>query len=248
MFEKRHFIAGLLFLCSVMVSGQTLPTLQPEVTYTNPEGQTLQSTYPDDVQLPETQNAPLVAHFTSNPKDAEGWDVTYEWVIMVDTVTGSAGGHAYELARRFEEDLEYDFVLKGQYQVRLKATFTDGADKVQFPAEEGDSVVFSFSISGSKLKFPNTFTPNGDGQNDVLKAKEYQSIVEFHAAVFNRWGQRLYEWDDVSEGWDGTFGGSTVRNGAYYLVVNAKGADGTVYKIKKAINVITHKNPDYSEE
>jgi gliding motility-associated-like protein len=120
--------------------------------------------------------------------------------------------------------------------------------KWEYPSEDMDSIIFRLQISGSRLEFPNTFTPNGDGQNDVLRAKEYQSIVEFHAAVFNRWGQRLYQWDDVVEGWDGRVGGNYVRNGAYYLVVNAKGADGTKYRLKKTINVFTHKNQDYIEE
>ena len=238
----------LFLLLSHASWAQTMPSLCPEVTYTTPEGETLMGSYPDDMQLSEIQNAPLHGFFLANPTDADGWDVSYDWLVMVDTVTGSNGNNYFELLHRYDENLDYDFVHKGQYKVRLKATFTNGTETWQYPTEEMDSIVFTLSISGSKLIFPNTFTPNGDGQNDVLKAKEYQSIVEFHAAVFNRWGQRLYQWDDVAEGWDGRYGGSYVRNGAYYLVVNAKGADGTKYRIKKTINVFIHKNQDYIEE
>lgn len=238
----RYFGFLLLLLFPLAGMAQDMPVLNPEVTYTNPEGMTLTGSYPDDLVLTEVQNAPLEGQFSANPQSADGWDATYEWVIMVDTVTASNGSHFFEVARRFEEDLTYSFVMKGMYQVQLRATFTDGTDRVQFPSEDSDPIVFTLSISASKLKFPNTFTPNGDGQNDVLKAKEYQSIVEFHASVFNRWGQRLYSWDDVEEGWDGRHGGNYVRNGAYYLVVNAKGADGIRYRIKKTINVFTHRN------
>ena len=238
----------LFLLLSHASWAQTMPSLCPEVIYTTPEGETLMGSYPDDMQLSEIQNAPLHGFFLANPTDADGWDVSYDWLVMVDTVTGSNGNNYFELLHRYDENLDYDFVHKGQYKVRLKATFTNGTETWQYPTEEMDSIVFILSISGSKLIFPNTFTPNGDGQNDMLKAKEYQSIVEFHAAVFNRWGQRLYQWDDVAEGWDGRYGGSYVRNGAYYLVVNAKGADGTKYRLKKTINVFTHKNQDYIEE
>lgn len=244
----RYVYVLLVIMFPAISEAQNMPFLKPEATYNTPEGAVLTGSYPDDVALSEIQNAPLGAVFTSNPQNAEGWNVSYEWVIEVDTVTASSGGNFYELARRFEEDLSYDFVLKGMYRISLRATFSDGTDRVQFPAEDNDPVTFTFSISGSKLKFPNTFTPNGDGQNDILKAKEYQSIVEFHAAVFNRWGKRLYEWDDVDDGWDGRYGGDYVRNGAYYLVVNAKGADGTRYRIKKTINVFTNKNRDYDDE
>ncbi|MBR4161340.1 MAG: gliding motility-associated C-terminal domain-containing protein [Bacteroidaceae bacterium] len=238
---RRYIHTLLLMLLPMLACAQTMPSLRPEVTYTNPEGQTLTGSFPDDLQLTEIQNAPLNGVFLANPIDAEGWDVSYDWVVMVDTVTGSMGNNYFELVHRFEENLDYDFIHKGQYKIRLKATFTNGNVTWHYPTEDMDSIVFTLSISGSLLTFPNTFTPNGDGQNDVLKAKEYQSIVEFHAAVFNRWGQRLYQWDDMAEGWDGRYGGNYVRNGAYYLVVNAKGADGTKYRIKKTINVFTHK-------
>lgn len=246
--HARYIMVPLLLLASLTMQAQTMPALNPEVTYTTPDGIILEGSYPDDLQLSEIQNAPLHGLFRANPADADGWDVSYDWVVYVDTVTGSSGNHYFELLHRWEETLDYDFVHKGQYKVCLKATFTDGNMTWQYPTEEMDSIIFRLSISGSRLKFPNTFTPNGDGQNDVLKAKEYQSIVEFHASVFNRWGQCLYRWDDVDEGWDGRHGGKYVRNGVYYLVVNAKGADGTKYRIKKAINVFTHKNEDYVRE
>lgn len=245
--RMRYIYILLLVFLPLGTVAQTMPSLRPEVTYTNPEGMTLTGSYPDDLQLTEIQNAPLNGLFLANPQDADGWDVSYDWVVMVDTVTGSTGNNFYEFVHRFEENLDYDFIHKGQYKVRVRATFTNGEMTWQYPSEDMDSIVFTLSISGSKLEFPNTFTPNGDGQNDILRAKEYQSIVEFNAAVFNRWGQRLYKWDDVAEGWDGRVGGSYVRNGAYYLVVNAKGADGTKYRIKKTINVFTHKNEDFIE-
>ena len=96
------------------------------------------------------------------------------------------------------------------------------------------------SISESKLEFPNAFSPNGDGYNDVLRAKEgYQSIVSFEAAVFSRWGRKLYSWNSPAGGWNGKVNGRTVSDGVYFLVVKAKGADGRKYNIKKTISVLT---------
>ena len=100
-------------------------------------------------------------------------------------------------------------------------------------------------LSESKLEMPNVFTPNGDGINDIYRAKEgYQSIVSFEAAVFNRWGKRLHRWTDPADGWDGTLGGQPVPAGAYYCVVKAVGADGVKYNFKKTINLLR----GYSEE
>ena len=47
-------------------------------------------------------------------------------------------------------------------------------------------------LSVSKLSFPNAFSPNGDGRNDTFVAKECENITEFHAYIFNRWGQKLF--------------------------------------------------------
>ena len=104
-------------------------------------------------------------------------------------------------------------------------------------SEQTDSI--KFTIKESKLDFPNAFSPNGDEKNPTFKAKEYQSIVEFHAYIFNRWGQKLYEWTDPAGEWDGTYNGKVVRDGTYFLLVKAKGADGREYNIRKDVNVLT---------
>jgi len=75
-------------------------------------------------------------------------------------------------------------------------------------------------------------------------AKEYQSLVEFHAYIFNRWGQKLFEWTDPSKGWDGTHNGNPVKEGVYFVLVRAKGADGREYNIRKDVNLLR----GYTEE
>ena len=100
--------------------------------------------------------------------------------------------------------------------------------------EEEEQVV----VTESKLSFPNAFSPNGDGKNDKFIAKECQNIVEFHAYIFNRWGQKLFDWTDANDGWDGTHNGTPVKEGVYFLLCRAKGADGREYDIKKDVNLL----------
>ena len=89
------------------------------------------------------------------------------------------------------------------------------------------------------LEMPNAFSPNGDGVNDIYKAKSnHRSIVEFHAYIFNRWGQKLFDWTNINEGWDGTVHGKPVKDGTYFVLVKAKGADGRDYNIKKDVNIL----------
>ena len=95
------------------------------------------------------------------------------------------------------------------------------------------------SISESSLQMPNAFSPNGDGINDVYRAKpSYKSIVSFKAVIFNRWGQKLYEWDDPAGGWDGKYRGREVAQGTYFVNVTAKGADGREFRIRRDVNLL----------
>ena len=97
----------------------------------------------------------------------------------------------------------------------------------------------SVTISQSKMDVPNAFSPNGDGINDIFKVKDgYQSLTEFHAYIFNRWGQKLYEWSDPAGGWDGTFNGHEAKQGVYFVLIKAKGADGIQYNIKRDVNLL----------
>ena len=87
---------------------------------------------------------------------------------------------------RYEENTDYTFTKAGTTLVYLYEIL-DG-DTTRYDA-------INISISESSLQMPNAFTPNGDGINDVYRAKPgYKSIVEFRAIIFNRWGQKLYEW------------------------------------------------------
>lgn len=53
---------------------------------------------------------------------------------------------------------------------------------------------------------PNTFTPNGDGNNDVFQIYG-QGIKVIDLKIFNRWGEKVYESSNQYAGWDGSFKG-----------------------------------------
>lgn len=66
---------------------------------------------------------------------------------------------------------------------------------------------------------PNGFSPNDDGRNDYFQAAGI-GIAEFTMMIFNRWGEKLFESNDMEIGWDGTYQGDKVQNDVYtYLVI-----------------------------
>ena len=110
------------------------------------------------------------------------------------------------------------------------------------PDQSGDGeTTDSTGVVVSHIEIPNGISPNGDGRNDVLrvKADKTKGIVEFRAIVYNRWGQKIYEWTDINEGWDGTYNGKLVKQGTYFVLVKAKGSDGQTHTIRRDVNVLT---------
>ena len=228
---KKTFL--FLVLCLSSISGwaqEANPTVNPKATYTTTEGEVIED-------ASTGQNAPLVARFTANPSNVGEYSARYEWKIY------RSGQEESPLVHRFEEDIEYTFLENGTFYVQLYATFILGTDTISYP-EEGQADPIQVSINESKLTFPNAFSPNGDEFNEKLKASEYQSIISFKASIYNRWGQQLYSWDKVEGEWDGKYHGHTVKDGVYFLVVSAEGADGHKYNIRKAITVLTGLNND----
>ncbi|MBI2270088.1 MAG: gliding motility-associated C-terminal domain-containing protein [Bacteroidetes bacterium] len=75
---------------------------------------------------------------------------------------------------------------------------------------------------------PNVFTPNGDTRNDIFRIRG-KCIIAFDALVYDRWGLKMYGWNDINGGWDGTSNGKEAPDGTYYYIVKATGADGVQY-------------------
>lgn len=201
------------------------PTISPSATFMGEEGEETGTSY--------SGSAPLTVRFEANVENLGTWSAHYEWRFTTED-----NNDPYLI--RYEEDTEYTFTKAGSHRIKLYATFTQNGDTVAYTDEYWqDAEPIVITISESKLEMPNAFSPNGDGINDIYKAKSgYQSLVEFHAYIFNRWGQKLYEWDDPAGGWDGTYNGKDVKQGVYYVLVKAKGADGRNYNIKRDVNLL----------
>jgi gliding motility-associated-like protein len=82
----------------------------------------------------------------------------------------------------------------------------------------------------------NTFTPNGDGLNDVAFARLYGAKSMNFFRVFDRWGKLLFESRNPNTGWDGTnMDGEKLITGVYVYVVEAQCYNGQ--KIIKKGNI-----------
>jgi len=67
-----------------------------------------------------------------------------------------------------------------------------------------DTVTIFVDILCGDVFVPNAFSPNGDGQNDVLFCRvDPLCVSDFEFVVFNRWGEVVFRTTDPSVGWDG---------------------------------------------
>ena len=66
---------------------------------------------------------------------------------------------------------------------------------------------------------PNAFSPNGDGTNDVFYVYG-DGIKTMQLRIFNRWGEKVYESNNQSDGWDGTYKGQLQPPGVYVYTVD----------------------------
>ncbi|NQX96362.1 MAG: gliding motility-associated C-terminal domain-containing protein, partial [Flavobacteriales bacterium] len=67
---------------------------------------------------------------------------------------------------------------------------------------------------------PNIFSPNGDGHNDlfIIRGEGIQSVS---LVVYSRWGEKVFETNDVEIGWDGTFKDDPMNAAVFVYYLNA---------------------------
>lgn len=81
------------------------------------------------------------------------------------------------------------------------------------------------------IELPTTFTPNGDGANDIIYVKGWaiKDLLTFQ--VYNRWGEIIFETSELSEGWNGYYKGVLQNNETY--VYKARAIDWFEKEIQK---------------
>jgi gliding motility-associated-like protein len=87
----------------------------------------------------------------------------------------------------------------------------------------------SFTVTAyNKLYMPNSFTPNGDGKNDLFRIPSGAPITLKEFSVYDRWGGLVFTTTDRSKGWDGKQKGTNATAGTYVYLVRAEDANGEV--------------------
>ena len=130
-----------------------------------------------------------------------------------------------------EQAPQHIYTTEGVYPITLIATNQFGCV---------DTFTLQSAVEargGSEIVFPTAFTPDESGpnggsydpnsiSNDVFFPFT-EGVSEFNLAIFNRWGELIFESNDVKVGWDGYYRGRLCQQDVYVWKVKAKFVDGT---------------------
>jgi gliding motility-associated-like protein len=159
-----------------------------------------------------------IADFTADPSFAYTSDpafdftnessgaVSYEWYF------GDFSGTSNEVNPSYTYSIGQD----GFYDVRLVAYNSNGcADTVTRRIEIREELIFWV---------PNAFTPDQDQYNEVFKPIFTSGFdpFDYNLLILNRWGEVIFESNNASVGWDGTYGGEIVKDGVYVWKIEFK--------------------------
>lgn len=209
--------------------------------------QTLDTEYVDPTAVEAHTTATQTERDAPNEQKIEGVELGGSAPVEITfsaRVTPAALFTEWQMA----QDAEFDVIDFRSSDTDMSYTFTEmGTTYVRFVAANADascdfySDTYIVTVGESSLIIPNAFSPGAsEGVNDEWRVS-YKSLVKFQCHIFNKWGEKMAEFDDPSRGWDGRYRGKLVPAGVYYYVIEATGSDGRRYKRAGDINIVNHR-------
>ena len=120
----------------------------------------------------------------------------------------------------FLENPTHEFNYPGSFDVMLVAVDSNNCV---------DSIEHTINIFYEFLLYtPSSFTPNGDGDNDIFLPKGYRmnKYQSYQFIVYNKWGEIVFTTDKITEGWDG----ANFKSDVFTWVIVIKDEMGAIRK------------------
>ncbi|HEY1040228.1 MAG TPA: PKD domain-containing protein, partial [Bacteroidia bacterium] len=180
------------------------------ITAVNSMGLTCVSNLSTAVLIPTPSSLQLSA--TANPDTIAPGEVSY-----INTNIGSPYTIQWTPPYALSSASAYDPTATPGHTTTYQAIATSNIG-CKFVLDSVTIYVITNLCNEGSVFVPNTFSPNADGTNDVLYVRS-NFVTELYFAVYNRWGEMVFETTDIKKGWDGIYKGMKSDPGVfgYYL-------------------------------
>lgn len=180
---------------------------------------------------------PILLRMEGNPSEKEG-TLYFDWTAFQGEPTSnytfeqtdSIGKEPFDTQRVSSSGTYAMDIASQEYQTIY----------IRVRADLGDSVTYSNPIRidfRSFINFPNVFTPNGDNLNDTYGV-ESKFIKEFEMIIFNRWGEGVFQTNDITARWDGRYRNGFAPSGEYTMKIIATDQRNKKYVLTEMIKLM----------
>lgn len=156
--------------------------------------------------------------------------------IFYHRIARTDGSSPSDITLYFDKSTDGEYVSMTKWKSSLKwQNITDinlinnysmsGLKKIAWDDFSPVPFAIAKEVEGQSVFVPNMFTPNADGKNDILRVRG-RGIDYIHIMIFDRWGEKVYESNDVSTGWDGNYNGAPMNSGVFVYVLKGKYKNG----------------------
>ncbi len=83
-----------------------------------------------------------------------------------------------------------------------------------------------------EIMMPTAFSPNGDGLNDIFRVKHPFPVTKFNMTIYDRWGEKVFETDNINTGWDGLFRGVPALQDTYVWLIRFVDINNTKQQLR----------------
>ena len=195
---------------------------------TNSDGCSNDATYSDFICVLET------------PKAEIGLSPNYVGIASPDVEITNLTTGADSYSWSFGDSVVYNYFQPGlvtyptyvsdQYYVSLIAYNDNGCLDSTFRIINFDNSLVIY--------VPNVFTPDGDEFNNIFKPIFAAPVASYNLKIYNRWGEILFESNDTEFGWDGTYDGTLVQDGAYTWDILVTTFETRTYRKQGTVSIL----------
>lgn len=121
-------------------------------------------------------------------------------------------------------------------------SFTVMKDGVYFLTASNECGNYTDSITITtglcNIIMPSAFTPNNDGLNDMFRIKYPYPLKTFKMVIYNRWGEKVFETNNINKGWDGSYKGQLSVQGSYAWIISFMDTNSKPGQLKGIVTLV----------